>query len=629
MPLYEQVRAASSCQNDVILPWTQRQDPGQDVPGTRARSTRRRPSRCPASPARAARATPTASGSACCVDRRRSTPTRSAPTSSSSPATPLQGVNPPARRTTRARRCGPTCRARPSSRPTCARSPQAGPHVGSTAAARRRSMQLHEARCRTTVDWLRKRDQGSRASNLKVSDVAGQPLQELTEVKRAIRKHLRDFAAIVALAVIAAAASAATCSPTSGCASRGRARRSSSRPSSPPRRPSRRARARPCASSGVRVGDITKVDLQGRPRGRDDGPRPEVQGPRPHRRDRAAAAQDRAEGHVHRARPGHGRAPRAKAGWTHPGRATRCPTSTPTRSLASLDADTRDYLQAAVDGAGQGLDGRGDDLREVFRRFEPTHRDLARVNGAVAQRHRNLRRLVHSLGELNAELAGKDDRPRRSSSTPPRRCSARSPPRSRTSAARSATCPARCARRRARWARSSASPTSLRPAAARPAPGGAGARPRQRGGAAARQGGDADRPRRRSGRSCATRARSCASLKRAGDRPRGVDARPDAARSRCSTTSSTSLGYNPNGRGGPGRWPDRDEGYLFWLAWLQHNGAALFSTSRRQRPVPPGHARRHVHGTLQASSADQTRRWTSCSSLDAAPRRPAGLQGSG
>ena len=33
--------------------------------------------------------------------------------------------------------------------------------------------------------------------------------------------------------------------------------------------------------------------------------------------------------------------------------------------------------EAAVSGAGQGLQGRGDDLREVFRRFEPTHRDLA------------------------------------------------------------------------------------------------------------------------------------------------------------------------------------------------------------------------------------------------------------
>ena len=51
-----------------------------------------------------------------------------------------------------------------------------------------------------------------------------------------------------------------------------------------------------------------------------------------------------------------------------------------------LDADTRDYLKLLVTGAGRGLDGRGKDLREVFRLFEPTHRDLARVNAAVATR---------------------------------------------------------------------------------------------------------------------------------------------------------------------------------------------------------------------------------------------------
>ena len=81
--------------------------------------------------------------------------------------------------------------------------------------------------------------------DLKVSDVPGQA-PGAHEVRRAIRKHLRDFAAIVALAAIATGVGG-TCSQTSGCGSRGRARRSRSRPSSPPRRRSRRARARPCA----------------------------------------------------------------------------------------------------------------------------------------------------------------------------------------------------------------------------------------------------------------------------------------------------------------------------------------------------------------------------------------------
>jgi phospholipid/cholesterol/gamma-HCH transport system substrate-binding protein len=38
------------------------------------------------------------------------------------------------------------------------------------------------------------------------------------------------------------------------------------------------------------------------------------------------------------------------------------------------------------------------------------------------------------------------------------------------------------------------------------------------------------------------------------------------------------LGYNQNGKEGPDVLT-RDEGYLFWLAWLNHDGAALFSSS--------------------------------------------------
>ena len=38
---------------------------------------------------------------------------------------------------------------------------------------------------------------------------------------------------------------------------------------------------------------------------------------------------------------------------------------------------------ARVRAPGKGLRGRGDDLREVFRRLEPIHRDLARVTRAT------------------------------------------------------------------------------------------------------------------------------------------------------------------------------------------------------------------------------------------------------
>jgi phospholipid/cholesterol/gamma-HCH transport system substrate-binding protein len=44
--------------------------------------------------------------------------------------------------------------------------------------------------------------------------------------------------------------------------------------------------------------------------------------------------------------------------------------------------------------------------------------------------------------------------------------------------------------------------------------------------------------------------------------------------------------YNEGGRQGP-TVAGRDEGYLFWLAWLQHNGAALFSNSDANGPFRP------------------------------------------
>jgi phospholipid/cholesterol/gamma-HCH transport system substrate-binding protein len=35
--------------------------------------------------------------------------------------------------------------------------------------------------------------------------------------------------------------------------------------------------------------------------------------------------------------------------------------------------------------------------------------------------------------------------------------------------------------------------------------------------------------------------------------------------------------YNPNGAESAGT-QGRDEGYLYWLAWLGHNGSSVFST---------------------------------------------------
>ena len=106
--------------------------------------------------------------------------------------------------------------------------------------------------------------------------------------------------------------------------------------------------------------------------------------------------------------PGTEDAPAAKEKWTLPVDATT-PDVNPDEILATLDADTRDYLRLLISDLGRGLEGRSGDLRDLFRRFEPTHRDLARVNGAIAVRRTNLRRLISSLDELTAELASRDD----------------------------------------------------------------------------------------------------------------------------------------------------------------------------------------------------------------------------
>ena len=74
----------------------------------------------------------------------------------------------------------------------------------------------------------------------------------------------------------------------------------------------------------------------------------------------------------------------------------------------ALDADTRDYLKLLISGAGKGLKGRADDFRNIFKRFEPLHRDIARLNRAIATRRANLARLIHNYSLLVDELGDKD-----------------------------------------------------------------------------------------------------------------------------------------------------------------------------------------------------------------------------
>lgn len=76
--------------------------------------------------------------------------------------------------------------------------------------------------------------------------------------------------------------------------------------------------------------------------------------------------------------------------------------------LATLDADTRQYIQLLVAGGAQGIGGRGVQLGNAFRRFEPFVHYTAKLNRAVAQRHEALARVIHNFQRLTTELGRHD-----------------------------------------------------------------------------------------------------------------------------------------------------------------------------------------------------------------------------
>ncbi len=89
--------------------------------------------------------------------------------------------------------------------------------------------------------------------------------------------------------------------------------------------------------------------------------------------------------------------------------------------LAQLDGDTRTYVRIllnegalAFDDEATGASERYDqtaeqDLRETFKRFEPTARDGARFTRLLAKRRGNIRRVIHNFQLLSTALARRDD----------------------------------------------------------------------------------------------------------------------------------------------------------------------------------------------------------------------------
>ena len=292
--------------------------------------------------------------------------------------------------------------------------------------------------------------------------------------------------------------------------------------------------------------------------------------------------------------PGTAEAPVAEEGWTMPLQNT-LPDVNPDEVLSVLDDDTRDYLKLLIQGAGRGLEGRAPQLRDVLRRFEPTHRDLARINGAVADRRQNLRRLIHNLRQLNTALAAQPDQLSglvSESAAVLRQFAAEE--RSISSAV--PRLPGTLRQTTSTLGKVERFADVLGPAAQKLRP-------------AARRLDDANR-------AVTPFAKEIAPLLRSQIRPFVREARPvardirvPAAQLAKATPDLTGtfeslnalfnlISLNPGGREGPEKGKERQEGYLFWIAWLNHMATQLFSNS-------------DAHGTLRPITLAST-----CSSLE-------------
>jgi phospholipid/cholesterol/gamma-HCH transport system substrate-binding protein len=76
--------------------------------------------------------------------------------------------------------------------------------------------------------------------------------------------------------------------------------------------------------------------------------------------------------------------------------------------LSALDGDTRDYLKLLIAGGGEALGGNGKNLSATFRRFEPTNRDIERITKALTTRRENIARSIHNFKLLMGAVGSKD-----------------------------------------------------------------------------------------------------------------------------------------------------------------------------------------------------------------------------
>ena len=108
--------------------------------------------------------------------------------------------------------------------------------------------------------------------------------------------------------------------------------------------------------------------------------------------------------------PGTQSSPQVKENSTIPLASTQ-PQVNPDEILASLDADTQQFLKLLLANGAEALDpekGRDVKLSNALRRLDPFARDIARISGALATRRQNIANSIHNFQLLSTELGNRD-----------------------------------------------------------------------------------------------------------------------------------------------------------------------------------------------------------------------------
>jgi phospholipid/cholesterol/gamma-HCH transport system substrate-binding protein len=240
--------------------------------------------------------------------------------------------------------------------------------------------------------------------------------------------------------------------------------------------------------------------------------------------------------------------------------------------LGALDGDTQAYLRTLIVSGGQGLKGQSRNLGKLLGGLGPINRELAKLNTLVATRRQNLSHLIHNLNILTSAVGDDGDQLAQlvdsSNSTLGAIASQDLNVRRAVALLPGTLSTARTTLGKVNGFAARLGPTfnDLRPFA--------------------RNLDELNASVRQVSTTAPVIKNQIRPFVRAARQP-VRDLRPASRRLAKTTPRLTDLtvelnrltnmaAYNPRGAEPPGT-PGRDEGYLFWLGWLAHNGNSVFS----------------------------------------------------